>query len=200
MTVQIKVPDWDRHRPSDCGNDSFFPAKRNDGREPSYAKPALVCAECPVREFGCLPAVLKAEAGLGPNTRLGYAAGLTPRERIKLAKGARQFNHGTAAGAAEHYRRGQAPCASCRTAATRARRERTAAATAAGKVRNKAAERSAREHREAAVSVTHNARWIRTQFAPVIPDGENWVDSAHRTLLELELHAHHRTGRERVAS
>ena len=106
----------------------WFPEER--GQSIAQAKARRICMTCPV-QAQCLNAALANDerygiwGGVNMN---GTRAGI--RDELRRQRGVRaldNFEHGTEAGAKNHYRRGQSACGPCKAAklARRRRESRT---------------------------------------------------------------------------
>jgi len=97
-------------------------------RSPDAQFAKQICAECPVIE-ACFRYSLEADVPFG----IFGGVDEEQRKRMKPRKAGRSGPvspgaplHGTEAGAARHWRRGEKPCGACREGAQRAKRERQA--------------------------------------------------------------------------
>ena len=100
----------------------FFP---DPGGKNDAAEAKELCSRCSVR-VDCLRfAMSTAVDGIWGGTTAKERQEIRRRIGAPLPSGwARPINHGTEAGAAQHRRRGESPCPSCREGSAQQRRER----------------------------------------------------------------------------
>jgi hypothetical protein len=108
------------------------PADWDGDGDGDAARAITVCDSCPVR-VACLTDALATERGLGPTSRHGVRASLTPPQRARLDATPKRRGRppsaapcGTEAAARAHHRRGEPACKRCLAAAKDARADRLA--------------------------------------------------------------------------
>lgn len=84
LALRTPPPGWQKNaacRTPGIDPDLFFPDNNSEG----IGEARAVCKRCPVRR-ACLEECLRAEGGKGAFARFGVFAGLTPRQRVRVAE------------------------------------------------------------------------------------------------------------------